>query len=113
MMYMEQNKSRVRGFKRISDLLWIFLNGSRQERDLNVFNEAKYEWWCALLWSVLWIRIFLNLDPDQIRIQGFDDQKLKKIFLYIFSWSKIAIYLSLGLYKRRPSFNPQKKTSST
>ncbi len=40
--------------------------------------------------------------------KGFDDQKLKKTdswkFLSIFFWSKIAIYLSLGLPKRRPSY---------
>ncbi len=43
-----------------------------------------------------------------IRIQYFDYPRLKKIynwnfFKYIF-WSKIAIYLSLGLHKGRPSF---------
>jgi hypothetical protein len=52
----------------------------------------------------------------QFRIQGFDDQKLVKIysweFLYIFL-SKIAIYLSRGLPKAGESFNPQKRTSST
>ncbi len=42
-------------------------------------------------------------NPD--RIQGFDDQKLKKIY----SWkknslSKTTIYLSLGLHKGRPSY---------
>jgi hypothetical protein len=47
-------------------------------------------------------------DPDPVRIQGFDDQKLKKKiqlkFFYIFFCSKIAIYLSLGLLKGRPSY---------
>jgi hypothetical protein len=44
-----------------------------------------------------------NMDPDPIRIQGFNDQKLKKNY----SWKKIknkfdqklyVIYLSLGLH---------------
>jgi len=63
-----------------------------------------------VLWS--WIQHF-----KWIRIQGFDDQKLKKkyswIFLYIFFGSKIAIYLSLGDLKWRPSYRrslqPSKK----
>ncbi len=41
-------------------------------------------------------------DPDPIRIQGFNDQKLKKITaekFFLFFWSKTAIYLSLGLHK--------------
>jgi hypothetical protein len=47
-------------------------------------------------------------DPDPIRIQGFNDQKLKKIlqlkiFFYFFL-SKTAIYLSLGLHKVCPSY---------
>ncbi len=63
----------------------------------------------------LWIRIHFfriririqsmmletNTDPDPIRIQGFNDQKLKKLtaenFL-LFFLSKTAIYLSLGLH---------------
>ncbi len=43
-------------------------------------------------------------DPDRIRIQVFDDQKLRKKYIWIFFWSKIAIYLSLGLHKGRPSY---------
>ncbi len=43
-----------------------------------------------------------NPDPDPKRIQGFNDQKLKKNyswkFIFIFFWSKTAIYLSLGLH---------------
>ncbi len=43
-----------------------------------------------------------------IRIPGFNDQKLKKNyswkFLFIFFWSKTAIYLSLGLRKVCPSY---------
>ncbi len=72
-----------------------------------------------------WIRIQhfkLNTDPDpdSIRIKGFDDQKLEKIYSrkkIFFLISKIAIYLSLGLHKGRPSYrrslHPQKRTSST
>ncbi len=41
----------------------------------------------------------VNPDPDQI--QGFDDQKFKKIQL---NKKKIGIYLSLGLHKGRPSY---------
>ncbi len=49
----------------------------------------------------------------RIQIQGFDDKKigknlqLKKI---TFCWSKIAIYLSIGLHKR--TSNLQEKSSS-
>ncbi len=42
-----------------------------------------------------------------IRIQGFNDQKLKKITAekkLIFVGSKTTIYLSLGLHKERPSY---------
>ncbi len=59
------------------------------------------------------------MDPDP----GIDDQKTWKnlqweIFLNTMSfWSKIAIYLYLGLHKGRPTtgeaFSPQKRTSST
>ncbi len=49
-----------------------------------------------------------SVDLDPIRIQGVDDQKLKKkLQLKIkikFFWSKTAIYLSLGLHKERPSY---------
>jgi hypothetical protein len=49
------------------------------------------------------LRLETNTDPDPIRIQGFNDQKLKKNDswkkLNIFFWSKTAIYLSLGLHK--------------
>ncbi len=44
----------------------------------------------------------------QIRIQGFNNQKLKKNyswkFFFIFFWSKTAIYLSLSLHKVCPSY---------
>ncbi len=53
------------------------------------------------------LRLETNPDPDPIRIQGFNDQKLKKNY----SWKKIkfifpktAIYLSLGLHKVCPSY---------
>jgi hypothetical protein len=46
----------------------------------------------------------LNTDPDPIRIQGFDDLKLKKITAEFFSSSKTTIYLSLGLQKERLSY---------
>ncbi len=55
-----------------------------------------------------WVRIQLfRLNNDPIRIQGFNDQKLEKIhrwkdFYYLFLL-KVAIYLSLGLHKERPS----------
>jgi hypothetical protein len=43
-------------------------------------------------------------DPDP----GFDDLKLKKIYSWKFNFysfdQKIAIYLSLGLHKGRPSY---------
>jgi hypothetical protein len=50
-----------------------------------------------------------NPDPDPIRIQGFNDQKMKKNysrkFFFIFFLSKTAIYLSLGLlHKVCPSY---------
>jgi hypothetical protein len=51
----------------------------------------------------------LNTDPDpiRIRIQGFKDQKFKKklqLKKIHFFGSKTTIYLSLGLYKERPSY---------
>jgi hypothetical protein len=63
-------------------------------------------------------RIHLITDPDPIRIQGFDDQKLKKFTAeIIFFLSKTTIYLSLRLHKdseaREEDLNPQKRTSST
>jgi hypothetical protein len=45
-------------------------------------------------------------DSDPIQIQGFDDKKLKKKRqkkFFIFFLLNIAIYLSLGLHKGRPS----------
>jgi hypothetical protein len=48
----------------------------------------------------IWIRI-------QFRIQGFDDQKLKKIHsckTFLYFRSKMAIYLSSGLLKGRTSY---------
>ncbi len=53
-------------------------------------------------------RLRLETDPDPIRIQGFNDQKLKKNYSWkknlLFFWSKTAIYLSLGLHKVCPSY---------
>ncbi len=52
----------------------------------------------------------LNTDPDRdpIRSPGFDDKKSGKIYSWkkrkILFGSKTTIYLSLGLYKGRPSF---------
>jgi hypothetical protein len=49
-----------------------------------------------------------NPDPDPIRIQGFNDQKLKKKLQLKkklnFFLSKTAIFLSLGLHKVCPSY---------
>ncbi len=56
------------------------------------------------------IRIDLLHICIQFRIQSFDNQKLKKKItlqlknLFIFLGSKIAIYVSLGLHKGRPSY---------
>jgi hypothetical protein len=36
----------------------------------------------------------IDQDPDPIRIQGFDDQKMKKVTAEIFFSSKTTIYLS-------------------
>ncbi len=64
--------------------------------------------------QIYWFRIRihhfrLKTDPDPIQIQGFVGKNL------IFFWSKIAIYLSVGLHKGRPSYRrslqPQKSTS--
>jgi hypothetical protein len=43
-----------------------------------------------------------NTDPDPIRIQGFNDQKLKR--KKQLKKKKTAIYLSLGLHKVCPSY---------
>jgi hypothetical protein len=54
-----------------------------------------------------------------IRIQGFDEQKLEKIYSWknsFFLGSKTTFYISLGLYKRRSSYRrnlqPLKRTPS-
>jgi hypothetical protein len=50
----------------------------------------------------------VNPDTDPIRIQGFDDQKLKEKntadFFSFFFCLKLAICLSPGLHKGRPSY---------
>jgi hypothetical protein len=66
----------------------------------------------------LWIRIQLNLDldtdPDPIRIQGFDDQKLKKkntaeIFKNLFLIKSYTLLMSKATGE---AFIPYKRTSS-
>ncbi len=42
-----------------------------------------------------------NTFPDPIRIQGFNDQKRKKL---LFFYQKLPFTLSLGLHKERPSY---------
>jgi hypothetical protein len=59
--------------------------------------------------SVFGSSISSESDPVAIRfrIQGFDDQKLEKntaVKTFFFFWSKIAIYLSLGLLNGHPSY---------
>jgi hypothetical protein len=58
--------------------------------------------------------------PIRIRIQGFNDQKLKKNNSWKkikFFWSKTAIYLSLGLHKyvqvTEEAFSSQKRPPNT
>ncbi len=60
---------------------------------------------------IYWFRIRIRIQHFKwirIRIQDFDDQNLKKKiqrkFFFIFFWSKIAIYLFLGLDKGHPSY---------
>jgi len=48
-----------------------------------------------------------SFDPDPIRVQGFNDQKLKKNTVeknIKFVFDQTAIYLSLGLQKVCPSY---------
>jgi hypothetical protein len=49
-------------------------------------------------------RLNTDPDPDPIRIQGFNDQRLKKTAEKKNFGSKTTIYLSLGLQKERPSY---------
>ncbi len=78
------------------------------------------------LTQVLWIRIhWIRIRTQHfkwIRIQGgwwpkIKGKKNSGKLNFIFFWSKIAIYLSLGLYKGRQAtgddFSAQKRTSST
>ncbi len=54
-----------------------------------------------------------QVNPDLIRIQCFDDQKLKKnTWNFFLFWSKVAIYLSLG-QATGEAFRLLKRTSST
>jgi hypothetical protein len=61
--------------------------------------------WNAVLWiRIQWIRIRIqHFKWIRIRIQGFEEKKYNWNFVFFF-WSKIAIYLSLGLHKGRPSY---------
>ncbi len=53
----------------------------------------------------------VNPDPDLIRIQGFDDRKLKKkIQMKIFFYQKLQFTCVQAAGK---DFRPQKRTSST
>ncbi len=79
------------------------------------------------VWSVFRIRnqiririqhFRLKIDPDSIRIQGFDDQKLEKIYSwnrnFIFFWSRITTYASIkDVQTAEEAFIPQKRTSSS
>jgi hypothetical protein len=52
-------------------------------------------------------RLTFDPDPDPILFQGFNNQKLKKnlqLKKKHFFGSKTTIYLSLGLFKGRPSY---------
>ncbi len=90
---------------------------SQKSGDESALNARSFE---TVIWATGWVvdpesmnpvsdkdlEFQVNLDPDPIRIQGFDDQKLKKIntaeiFISIFL---IAIYLALVLHKGRPSY---------
>ncbi len=91
----------------------------------------KYTWTCTLLhWystmqccgsALVSMRIRIHYFwTMRIRIQGFDDQKLEnqlKNLINIFCISKMAINLSQGLHKGRPSYRRSlhlsKRTSST
>jgi hypothetical protein len=94
---------------------WVQMDLPYNEEGLNLYIEK-----CLFLWLFFGtvpyhtgIRQcfgsgFMNSGSSILgRIQGFDDQILKKITAeknWIFFWSEIAIYLSLGLFKRRPSY---------
>jgi hypothetical protein len=57
-------------------------------------------------------RLNTDPDPDPLRIQGFDDQKLKKFT----ADKKTTIYLYLDLHNSqvtKEAFSSQKRTSST
>jgi len=58
--------------------------------------------------KVSFFRVRIRIHFVRIRIQGFDDQKLKKFTaekkLIFFFGFKTTIYLSLGLHKGRPSY---------
>ncbi len=79
-----------------------------------MIGENSYVF-CAGLWiRINFFRIRIqslmletNTDPDPIRIQGFNDQKLKKNYswkFFLFFFIKNCNYLSLGLHKVCPSY---------
>ncbi len=84
-----------------------------------MFFLSWAELWIRMHWIRIRIRIRIQLFMwirIRIRIQGFDDQKLKKkmqqkSFCLSFFRSIIAIYLSLGLYKGRPSYSRSLQSS--
>ncbi len=73
---------------------------------------------------LVWISVrdadpqWFNADPNLVLDPGFwwleIEKEIKAAKKFVFFWSKITIYLSLGLYKGRPSHrrSPQKRTSS-
>ncbi len=65
----------------------------------SVFRIRIHFLWIRI--RIQWIRMEANTDPDPIRIQGFNDQKFKKISA---EKKKTAIYLSLGLHKVCPGY---------
>jgi hypothetical protein len=83
-------------------------------------NIAGFAWLISVFQiQIHWFRIRihyfrLNADPDPIRIQGLMKKnftKFKAENFYIFFWSKIAIYLSIGLHKGRPSYRRSLQSS--
>ncbi len=60
----------------------------------------------------------MDPDPDPIRIQGFNDQKLKKntaekkIYIFFYQKLQFTVYLSLGLHKEPPCYRRSQKRPS-
>jgi hypothetical protein len=89
-----------------------------------LFRERWYEWFFGLVTElgiqINWIRIENRISSKSVsgsRVLMTKNWKLKYSwnFLYIFSWSKIAVYL--GHHKERPSYRrslqPSKENTST